>query len=243
MKKRPPLFTCVEITAETTAISLQGEEAIHAMKSRRLRTDDKIRLTNGKGLTVTGIITRSNPKPTTLQVAITGAVETPPPAIKVKLAAALPKGDRLQNLLEMAVQLGITEFIPLECDRSVTLYREKSRPRWQRIIESACKQCEQPHFPVITSPTTPEELIQDSTGQSIALYGDANGRSISKVMKGIIHPVDQFTILVGPEGGFSDSELSKFKHQPSIKGVTVGSLILRTETACAALLASLHPYI
>ena len=242
MSTTPPLFYAPGLTPALSRLVLEGGEAAHAIKSRRLRNGDPIHLTNGKGLLAAGTIADRTVKPLSIVIDLQHISENPRPHRTISLATALPKGDRQNVMLDMAAQLGVSRFIPLDCDYSVVTYQHKMRGRWQRIIESACKQSGQCYFPDIEEGTSPGQLLQELDSRTLVIFGDQRGRSLSQIAAGIIDSFDHVLIMVGPEGGFSAAELALFESRYNVHRVKVGNLILRTETACAALLASAHSF-
>ncbi len=238
-----PIFLCEELHCEVTAVNLSGDEATHAARSRRLGEGDLLHLTNGKGLLGKGTIKRIERKPDRILVELDSIIESPEPAIDLVLASALPKGDRMNTLLDMATQLGMTAFQPLDCARSVVQFQSRSVQRWQRIIASAAKQCRQTRFPEIRQETTPEQLVEKLPDDELLFYGDAGGKSLYQSAQGIIPPPARLVLAVGPEGGFDDREMILLQQCPRAIAISCGSLILRTETAGPALLSAVNQWL
>lgn len=232
----PPLFILPELEPSVTGAEITGEEASHALRSRRLRAGDDIDLTNGHGLIASAEITSVRSRPDILEVAIRPPVEIAAATPPVVLASALPKGERLSTMLDMATQLGMDRFVPLECDFSVVPYRPKMQDRWMRIIASACKQSRRVWHPGIGQGISPQKLEQEVSANNLVVYGDHNRRE-ELDPAGIPQPVQQITVIVGPEGGFSDRELLHLEQSPRAHGVSIGCHILRTETAAVAMLS------
>ena len=161
-----------------------------------------------------------------------------PPKPLIHLACALPKGDRQAVLLDMATQLGMTQFTPLVCERGVVKPGASHAERWRRICLEACKQSRRLYLPVIYPPATPEEVAartaRDTSTTWIA-HPAAQSVSVSSALSEG-SPAD-VTILVGPEGGFTEEEVRK-TIAAGARPITLGTAILRIETAAVALIAA-----
>lgn len=232
-----PLFLHETLVREDRMINLDADEAAHATRSRRLDEGDRILVTNGAGLLGEGTVSAIGRKPLSVMVSLISVVETPVTKPAITLATALPKGERLHTLLDMATQLGVSAFQPLECARSVVRYQPKMRDRWYRVIVSAAKQCRQTRLPALLEPVTPERLVAKRQGDSLLVYGDAGSESLCHGARGIMRPPGNLVLIVGPEGGFDNDELTMLDQCAGALGVSCGPLVLRTETAGVALLS------
>ncbi len=210
-------------------IMLPDEEARHAAGSRRLEQGDTLTLFNGKGLVSDAKVVSlgSRGRKVELKIVSTRVVEEP--VFMLHLACALPKGDRLSIVLDMVTQLGIASFTPLHCERSVVKVGDNAERRWRRIMIEACKQSRQAYIPTLRSAENPVDLSERESGPVwVAHPGGAVASTMSSPDDNLL------TILVGPEGGFSDSEVEKMIANGA-KSVSLGAAILRIETAAVAL--------
>lgn len=232
----PPLFFLPSLEPAMTEAEIIGEEANHALRARRLRVGDYIDLTNGRGLMASAEITSIRSRPDTLVVSIRNQVEFAATKPTLVLASALPKGERLATMLDMATQLGVDQVVPLQCDYSVVQYQPKMRDRWARIITSACKQSRRAWKPDIGQSITPGQLVESAPADSLIVYGD---HKVSNQVEpaGIPQSVQQIMIMIGPEAGFSSQELVQLEKSPRTHGVSISHHILRTETAAVAMLS------
>ncbi|MBC7881816.1 MAG: 16S rRNA (uracil(1498)-N(3))-methyltransferase [Anaerolineae bacterium] len=146
--------------------------------------------------------------------------------ISVKLACAVPKGERWEWLLQKAVELGATEIVPLQTERSVVKPQVEKLTRWQAILREAAEQCERAILPQVLAPMTLADfLAQGVMGKG--LICTARGERPSLLSQRTTEPL---TVLSGPEGGFSATEIA----QAQVAGfqcVSLGQRILRAETA------------
>lgn len=169
------------------------------------------------------------------------------------IAQGLPKGEKLEQILQHGTELGMTRLWPLTLARSVVKLepsRVESRlERWQRIAEEACKQCGRTTVPEVLRPTELSLMCQaferlTTPKLGLVLYEDpARGQSLAQVLDGAIPPSRGLAglsvwALIGPEGGLSLEEVQQAQRAGFVP-VTLGTRVLRTETASLALLAIL----
>jgi len=138
----------------------------------------------------------------------------------------------------MATQLGITEFTPLACERSVVRPGANSAERWRRVCLEACKQSRRTYLPELRSPATPREVMARTargTETVWVAHPSAEAVSVSSAIKQ--NASADVTILVGPEGGFMEEEVEQTTGAGA-QQIALGPAILRIETAAVALVAA-----
>ncbi len=220
-----PCFYLPELECDGVRVDLPETESAHALQSRRLKSGARINLTNGRGLTGRAEIIKTTKRLVTVQVeSVTSHVRSEP---GLTIAVAMPKGDRQKVMVDMLTQLGVTTIIPLVSRYSVTNVKEAQIKKLQRLVIEACKQSQNPWFTEIAHPSSIAAVLDQAAA---AYYANQGGDSISEY-KNIEGPV---TVLIGPEGGFSESEVDEFEKN-EIASISVGQHILRTETAAIAL--------
>ena len=227
-----PLFFCATLAAGDE-ITLTGDEA-HHVAVQRLRRGDALALFDGHGQVVRGVIEAIGRKD--IRVKARERHREPPPRPRLELYSAVPKGERLAVLLDMATQLGMARFTPLRWERSVTDPKPQARERWQRIFLEACKQSRRLHLPEI-GPAT--EVVEAATHCRVAqvplLVAHPIGDTyIADAFAG--NTPDRIALFVGPEGGLTDDEVEMLGMLDA-RFVRLGDAILRIETAAVALLA------
>lgn len=233
-----PMFYAEFLPLPGERLTLRGDEAHHALGARRLRAGDALELFDGRGTHARARLIALDPKRRELQLEIDARTETPPPAPIVHLACALPKGDRQSVLLDMATQLGMQRFTPLACERSVVQPGAHSTERWRRICLEACKQSRRLHLPRIDPPAAPAAIVNSAVAAGTAvLIAHPSGEKAGAALATLPHT--DVTLLVGPEGGFTEGEVSSAVANGA-RAVQLGDAILRIETAAAALLAGLQ---
>src|SRR5699024_1986131 len=169
-------------------------------------------------------------------------VESP---VKVTIAQGIPKGDKLDLVLQKGTELGASSFIPVQTDRSVVVWdqkkAEKKRARHEKIVKEAGEQSHRNHIPVIHPVVDTDELINMSNDYDVLLFAyeeeakTAEHRSFAENVKQL-QPGQHVLVCIGPEGGFSAEEADSLMTSGFIP-VRLGPRILRAETAALYVLA------
>lgn len=230
----PPLFYCPDLPDVVGSRALlTGDEAQHALAVRRLPLHADIALFDGRGTAARAVVTAVDRKKRTLEAKLTERRRMPAPRPAVHLACALPKGDRAAVLLDMATQLGMVRFTPLLCARAVVKPGPNTLERLKRVCLEACKQSRRFYLPDIDTPRTPRELARSSAPGSlwIAHPSETAAPPAEAAAAGTI------TLLIGPEGGFTDEEVQEVL-AAGARALRLGAAILRVETAAVAALAA-----
>ncbi|TAM48453.1 MAG: 16S rRNA (uracil(1498)-N(3))-methyltransferase [Gammaproteobacteria bacterium] len=229
----PPLFYCPDLpdVVGSRAV-LTGDEAGHALGARRLQLHDDIGLFDGRGTAARAVVTAVDRRRKTLEAKLTDRRRIPAPRPAVHLACALPKGDRAAVLLDMATQLGMVRFTPLLCARGVVKPNPNTLDRLRRICLEACKQSRRFYLPELDAPLTPRELARASAPGNLWIAHPAAGA----VPLSAAANANMLTLLIGPEGGFTDEEVQEVIAAGACP-FSLGSGILRIETAAIAALA------
>ncbi|MFD2942054.1 16S rRNA (uracil(1498)-N(3))-methyltransferase [Flavobacterium notoginsengisoli] len=219
------LFFNPNIDENTESFSFDKEESRHIIKVLRKKDSDILHVTNGFGLLFETRITLASDNKCTVEVlSITNAEK---PKFHLHLAVAPTKmNDRFEWFLEKATEIGIQEITPIFCDRSER--KVINRDRFEKIILSAMKQCNETFLPKLNEAISFKEFIkQKNEGlQLIAHCEETDKKSLKEVLK----PNEDVTILIGPEGDFSEKEIA-LALENNYKPVALGNTRLRTETA------------
>jgi 16S rRNA (uracil1498-N3)-methyltransferase len=215
-------------------IHLHGKEAWHALGVRRLSVGDAIRVMDGHGRIAEGIVERMDGRHEAW-LRVSALRDIPALQPDIVLASAIAKGDRQSTMLDMATQLGVSAYQPLRCARSVRTGSDHATERWQRICLEACKQSGSAWLPEILPVDDPVETVARAVAQGRqAILAHPDGAAI-----GGLAEADAITILIGPEGGFTTSEVDQMIHAGAV-AVDLGRRVLRVETAAAGLIAYLR---
>lgn len=163
---------------------------------------------------------------------------------KIYLFQGLPKADKMELIIQKAVELGVYEIIPVASKRAVVKLDEKKAKskilRWQGIAEAAAKQSKRGIIPQIKDVMSFKEAITYSNCAEVKLipYELAEGMSRTKEIIEGIKPGQYVAVFIGPEGGFAEEEI-EFAMKNGVEPVTLGKRILRTETAGLTVLSIL----
>lgn len=228
-----PLFYSAALAAGDETV-LTGDEANH-VKVQRLRTGDPIALFDGLGLVVRGnirMISRHE-----VRVVVADRRHVPAPIPSVELYCAVPKGDRMSVLLDMATQLGMHRFTPIRWQRGVVEPGARAEARWRRICIEACKQSRRLHLPEIATPITLPEGIARAQDAGACLVAAHPQSEISPALVTAIAKAKGIALFIGPEGGLTDGEIRTLKAAEA-SFVNLGDAVLRIETAAVTLLAA-----
>ena len=148
---------------------------------------------------------------------------------------AYPKGDKLETVIQKAVELGAARIIPFESSRCIKRPKaekvDKQTARLERIAEEAAKQCGRARIPTVTHPHGFNEMLRAISEVELPMicYENEDGLTIKSAIKNI-QPPKSVAIIVGSEGGFSPEEVSAAL-EAGCKSVSLGNRILRCETA------------
>lgn len=163
---------------------------------------------------------------------------------RIYLFQGLPKSDKMELIIQKAVELGVYEVIPVASRRSVVKLdakkEEAKRKRWNAIAESAAKQSKRMLIPQVTKVMTFPEALEYGAGLDVKLipYELAENMEHTRELVKSIRPGQSVGIYIGPEGGFEREEVA-LAMERGARAVTLGRRILRTETAGMALLSVL----
>lgn len=232
-----PLFYSEQLAEPGATLLLTGDEARHAAAARRLQDGDTLWLFDGHGGIARATLQRVVARGRTLELRIEERRTEPPPRPGLHLACALPKGDRQQVLLDMATQLGMTRFTPLDCARSVVKPGANSPARWRKICLEACKQSRRLHLPTIEAGSTLPDVARRAAAEGSQMWLAHPAAQAVSVTAALNQQENDVTLLVGPEGGFTQAEMEQAV-AAGARPLTLGASILRIETAAVALVAA-----
>ncbi len=214
---------------------IEGEDVKHIYKVLRLESGDKININDGEGTEYLGEVQDVNKKE--VKVKLLEKVELNNESnLKVHLYQGMPKSAKMDLIVQKCTELGISKITPIITERVVVkseLSEFKKVDRWNRIALEACKQSKRSLIPIINTPIEFEELLQDLKEYDLIIvpYENEKGQGIRYVVNEVRNKeIKDVAIIVGPEGGFEESEIQSFKDLGAYI-VTLGPRILRTETA------------
>lgn len=238
----PVFFVPSECIASPT-ISITGDLLIHLRDSLRITAGEIVLFGDGASHRYRTEVTEVSKR------AITGRIletvqEPPRHTPRLILGQSLLKGEKMDWVIQKAVELGVDELVPVESRHSIVQLRadriDSQIARWQRIALEAAQQSEQWRLPTIAPPQSLEAVLKSRVTGTVALM--LAERLEGKSVRTVELPQDatgSVLILIGPEGGWSKEEM-RMAEQAGIEQVTLGPHILRAETAAIATISILQ---
>ncbi len=219
-----------------SSITLDSNETRHLRDVLRLKVGDESHVFDGEGREYRCIIDEINKSAAKLSVVDESMPTAPESPLAITLAATIVNGEKYDLVVQKAVELGVTEFVPLHTARcEVKLTDAKRRiERWRRIAMEATKQSGRATLMHIREPIAFDELLTDQRSANVVLFSERDGKDFSNITVS-----ETITALIGPKGGWDDSELEAARAN-GITVITLGGRILRAETAAIALTALLQ---
>lgn len=206
----------------------------HHLRVRRIGPDDVFTVFDGKGHTALGRLLKENeslPQIEIEQIQEDRHRELP---YHVELIQGLAGGDKMDWIIEKAVETGATSIVPIECERSVIKLQQdpkrlsKRQLHWEAIAQAACEQCDRSVIPEVSQVKNSEDAFREAKAELKVLLSLDVEESLYDFLNR--HQSQTIAIAVGPEGGFTPTE-QRYAKQAGFKALSLGPRILRTETA------------
>lgn len=231
---------------EQKKIFVEGSDVKHLTKVLRVQIGEKIEVCDGNCNEYIGEIASISSDSVEIDIIEKNEI-TREPNLKVVLYQGLPKGPKMEIILQKATELGVDEIVLVDTARTVVKLDKKVNnkiDRWQRIIYEAAKQCKRGKLPKLRGVLSFEQCLKDMAKNdfNISPYEDENSQSIKQILssgkciESLSGENKKIGIFIGPEGGFEPFENENIKIS-GISSVTLGPRILRTETASIATIA------
>jgi 16S rRNA (uracil1498-N3)-methyltransferase len=237
----PRFFIKSEDISEGVAV-IRGQDAFHIARSLRMAVGDSITVSDGEGVDYNVKLTKIRDEECLGDIVSSHASLVESPAL-ISLYVAYPKGDKLETVIQKAVELGANRIIPFESSRCIKRPKaekcDKLLLRLNRIAEEAAKQCGRARLPSVCAPMDFKSAIAEAAKSELSLfcYENEDGYSIKDAIKKSDKP-KTVSVTVGAEGGFSPDE-ADYAKEAGLTSVTLGPRILRCETAPLYALAAL----
>jgi 16S rRNA (uracil1498-N3)-methyltransferase len=223
---------------QAEAVTLSTEETRHLRDVLRLKVGDEVQVFDGDGREFVCMIADIRKSGAGLSVLRETEPAAPESGLSLTLAAAIYKNDKIDLVVQKAVELGVKHFIPLMAFRSELKIRDtvKRTERWRKIALEATKQCERARVMTIDEITPFEDLVASSEagGATLLMFSEKGGAGIPTKT---LHK--NITALVGPKGGWEDSEIELASGRGFLP-VKLGRRIMRAETAAITFAALLQ---
>lgn len=231
----PRFFIPAEAAASGGQIWLRGPQADHVRRSLRMQPGQPLTVCDGQGSDYPCVIDGFEEGAVRLRV-LRREPSAGEPSIEVTLYQGLPKGDKMDVIVQKAVELGVSAIVPVAMARSVVRLEDKAdkkQARWQRIADEAAGQSERGRLPVVLPPQTFCEVIPHLAGEATVVCYEGGGRPLAE---GVDRAMRRLSIVIGPEGGIAPEEMEALRTSGAFIA-TLGPRILRCETAPLATLA------
>ena len=215
-----------------TSVRLDAEEARHLTRVLRLSEGARVFVFDGDGAEFECEVARVAKHEVDLSLLrrLEDVVESP---LRLTLAQALIKGDKFDWVIQKTTELGVTRIVPIVTDhndvRRAEERAEQRLQRWRRISIEALKQCGRRKLVEICEPAPFDDLCESATQEACLIFSERGGESLARV-SAKVGDVNQLSLCVASEGGWSDRELWKAE-SCGVLPVSLGARILRTETA------------
>ncbi|WP_026533086.1 16S rRNA (uracil(1498)-N(3))-methyltransferase [Arthrobacter sp. H41] len=225
---------------------LRGEEARHAATVRRMEPGEAVDIADGAGFRLSGTVLDA--APALLAVAVGSAVQEDPPRHRLVLVQALAKGDRDEQAIEAATELGVDGVVPWQSERCIVRWRgekaDKGRQKWGTVVRGAAKQSRRAFVPSVYPLMNSTQLTTwiPSVDRVFVLSEDAVDSLADRIAaSGAGAPASGGTtaVVVGPEGGISGSEIEGFVGAGALTA-RLGPHVLRSSSAGPAALVLLN---
>lgn len=224
------------------SITIGGKEAHHILEVMRLKVLDKVVAFDGTGKEYVGFIKEAKVNSLSVEVVQTRAPSrTAMP--KVTLIQAIPKKEKMDYIVEKSTELGVHSIMPVVTKRTIPRWDDRKAAgnveRWRKIVKEASKQCGRVELPVIGNVRPFSDCLKDLSDYDLALMAALTDRTVrlKEALAGFNG--GRLCIAIGPEGDFTPDEIKR-AIEANFKLVTLGPLVLKSDTAGLAVLAILN---
>src|SRR5665647_369821 len=243
-----PRFFVDKININDEKINIVGNDVKHIKNVLRMHEGDSIQLCDGASMDYECIIEEFQNDLIMCHILFKGCSVTEP-KVKITLFQGMPKGDKLENIIQKCIELGIAEIVPMLTRRTIVKFEnkkdiDKKTTRFNKIALEAGKQCNRGAIPNVRKPMTIKGAIKYAKQFDLKIIAYENEKEnrikniITEANNGDCKDYKNIAIFIGPEGGFAEEEV-ELAFKEGIIPITLGKRILRTETAGPAILAML----
>ena len=230
-----PTLAGVGVGAEVT---VEGDEAHHAVAVRRLRVGEHLVLTDGAGTAVRAVVASTGKRVLTAIAEDVTREERPVPEVVV--VQAIPKGDRGELAVEVLTEVGAARVVPWAAARSVAVWKgeraTRSLARWRATAREAAKQARRSWFPEVDEMASTADVVALVAGADLAVV--LHEEASTPIASLDVPASGTLVVVVGPEGGLTDDEVATLV-DAGASSVRLGAEVLRTSTAGVAAVAAL----
>ena len=233
-------FTETEMFTESE-VTIVGSDVNHIKNVLRMKPGEKVLISDGKGLNYFCELTEIGAEEVKAAILPEEVEDTELP-VEVILYQGLPKGDKMELIIQKCVELGVSRIVPVDMSRCVMKLDAKKEgnkiKRWYSVSESAAKQSKRMIVPEISGVMKYKAAIEEAKSADLAIVpyeaaqtiDGVTGMELTRKLISDLKPGQKCAIFIGPEGGFAESEI-ELALENGLQPVTLGKRILRTETA------------
>lgn len=232
----PHLFFIPEIP-NANRLVVEDSEAHHAISVLRIEKDEEVQVSDGLGnwvLGVVGDITRKK-----FEVIIKERNKQNYQSPKLTVLQGILKSDRLKEAIELMVEAGADEIIPWSASRSISKWQKDSREKWESAAFASAKQAKRFIIPKIGDEVDIREFLDKKAGSfAVIVLHESGGVKLSKIISEKMADLDEIVLVIGPEGGITENELSLFE-KSGARVAQMGEAIFRSAHAGGFSLAAI----
>lgn len=224
-------------------IEIVGDDAYHIARSLRMAVGDNIEIADGEGSIYDCTLCEIRDERCVCEVVSVRAADSESP-VEITLFMAYPKGDKLEVVIQKAVELGAAFIVPFESERCIKKPSadklDKRLERLNRIAREAAKQCGRARLPMVSAPLGFDGMLDAAAKHELSLfcYEGKGAKSLKATLAELKNIPKSISVTVGCEGGFSDKE-ARAAIERGLTAVNLGPRILRCETAPSYALSAL----
>lgn len=223
-------------------IHVEGDDAKHLINAVRIKSGEQVRVSTSSEESYLCEVDATSDGVLTLKI-IDELLSTELSS-KITLYQAIPKGDRMETILEKCTELGAYRIVPVEMERCVVKLDDKKKAkrleRYERIVESAAQQSKRSCIPELGPFMTLDEAVKESESADILRivpYENKNGMVDTVNVLNEVKNYKDIAVFIGPEGGFAPREIEALQAGENTRIISLGKRILRTDTAAITSIA------
>jgi len=231
----------IEKLGDSSIIEIDGDEAHHAIKVLRIQIGEEILISDGAGNWAQASVENIERKSFTAKVIERGYQEAKTPRLVV--VQGIPKSDRIKEAIEILVESGVDLIIPWQADRSISKWQKDSLSKWESAAFAATKQSRRFRTPEIIEELSLSQLLEiESENSAVLVMHESAPNKLSEVVTSKFADFSEIIIVIGPEGGLTESELALL-HGAGAHIVGLGPEVFRSAHAGGAALSAVSALI
>ncbi len=225
----------------TAEMTIKDVDARHISKVLRMQPGDKLQIVSDDGVTAIAEIVSVQADSVVVKC-LEKLAESHEPSVKITLAQGLAKGEKMDFIIQKAVEMGVSSIVPVAMEHSVVRLEgakaDKKVERWQKIAEAAAKQSKRDIIPQVQPVQTIQQMLANNDLQHKIIAYECEDRLGLKTALQSCHNLQELLLIIGPEGGISEFELELARKNGAVP-VSLGKRILRAETAGVVALSAI----